>query len=217
MSTYILKNENIEPLEKVLFDKNHQFKIVSYKEIQSFSQNIVSLFCLKYGLYCVPTRELIDFLRSETDENNTIEIGAGSGIISRELNITATDSFMQLVPKYKALYEKLGQTIINYGNNVVKMDANHAVNYFKPDFVIASWCTHKFNPDEYWREGNEVGIDESQIVKTVKKYIHIGNEHIHQYKPILQLRHREIRADWLVSRALQSDQNVIWIWENPNK
>jgi hypothetical protein len=105
------------------------------------------------------------------------------------------------------------QTPVQYGENVYKYDALDAVKNYRPKIVIGAWVTHKFNPNEYYREGNQWGIDEIKLFGKVKKYIHIGNEHTHRHKPILGLPHREVKAEWLVSRSNQPEKNVIWIWE----
>jgi hypothetical protein len=148
----------------------------------------------------------------EISTDKTIEIGSGNGTICKVLGIIGTDNFMQQQLKYKVEYEKLKQTIVPYGKHVEKLNAIDAVNKYKPTIVIGAWCTHKYNPNEHWRGGNEIGIDEYKILRKVKKYIHIGNDKVHVNKPILAFPHKIIHKEWLVSRSMSKDKNVIYIW-----
>ena len=54
-------------------------------------------FCLSRGIHCLPTLELIEFLKEEIGIQRlgkiAIEIGAGHGAIAKALNIISTDSF----------------------------------------------------------------------------------------------------------------------------
>src|SRR5690606_34017898 len=110
--------------------------------------------------------ELLVFLQQEinNDIENSIEIGAGHGAISRMMNIRAYDNFMQLIPEVKAHYELLKQAIVPYGAHVINMDGNEAVRKFTPKYVIGAYCTHKYNPAEHWRGGNQIGFDEESII-----------------------------------------------------
>jgi hypothetical protein len=47
----------------------------------------------------------------------------------------------------------------------------------------------------------------------VEKYIHIGNQSVHNKKPIMKYKHREIKEEWILSRSQNIGQNVIYIWE----
>jgi hypothetical protein len=191
---------------------NGEFNILPYKDLSGIKQEHISLFCVKHGMYCLPTQELIDFLKENAEGYHTIEIGAGNGVIAKALNITATDSYMQKESGVATFYNLLRQTPVQYGNNVRKMDALIAVEHFCPDAVVASWLTHLYNPKEHWREGNIYGVDEGKIFKKIKKYIFVGNENVHKYKPILDIRHETYKPEWLLSRSLHKDLNVIYIW-----
>lgn len=214
-SINFLENNDITYIENILLDNKNQLKIVPYEKLKEISQNDISVFCCKHGLYNIPTQELIDFLKEQIGgkEKLTIEIGSGNGVMAKALGITATDSYQQEQPKYKALYKLTGQTPVTYGENVKKFDAEEATKLFNPQICIGSWITHKYNPLEHWREGNEVGVDENKLIRKVKKYIFIGNEHTHAKKPILDVPHKTIKAEWLVSRGVDKSKNVIWIWE----
>ena len=206
---------DISELKELLL-KDGELQIVSYNELKKFSQNEISQFCVEEGFYVIPTIELLLFLVREiypVDIKDVIEVGAGHGAISRSLGIRAFDNFMQLQPKYKAMYEAMRQTIVPYGKHVEKMDGNEAIKKVKPKVVIGAYCTHKYNPNEHWRGGNEIGFNEKLILERVDKYIHIGNQSVHSKKPIVKYEHREIKEEWIVTRSQHANQNVIWIWE----
>jgi hypothetical protein len=193
--------------------KNGEFQVKPYSEIVEFGKEIIMAFCVKYGMYCFPTRELIDFLKNEIgDEKKVIEIGAGRGIISKELNITATDSYQQKQQHIAELYEVLGQAPIQYGDNVERYDAIDAIRKFKPNTVLACWVTHKYNPRQHNREGNAEGVKEEKVLERVRKYIFVGNDKAHKGKPILDVEHRSYKFPWLLARTENQDLNSIWIW-----
>lgn len=211
----LLNRADIQYLKDLLLDEKGNLKVLDYNYLKDIPQSHLSQFCTEEGFYIIPTIQLLVFLQEEINEDfeNTIEIGAGHGAISRVLGIRAVDNYMQDDPKIKALYETYRQKTVPYGDHVERIDANSAVQKYKPNIVIGAYCTHLYNPKEHWREGNAYGIDEKKIIRKVKKYIHIGNEKVHGKKPILKEKTREVKEDWIVGRSLHSKQNVIWIWE----
>lgn len=215
MGLSILQKADISYLENILLDEQGHLKVVPYEQLKDVPQEHLSVFCVQHGFYCIPTQELIDFLSEEIGDlkEQTIEIGAGNGVLCRELGIKGTDSFMQLNPEIKAHYENLKQAIVPYGNHLERLDALEAVRKYRPKIVLAAWFTHKYNQKQHWRGGNMYGVDEKKILDKVTKYIHIGNETVHNKKPILELPHKVIQADWLLSRSVSRDKNVIYIWE----
>lgn len=177
---------------------------------KQFSQREICYFCVRYGIYCVPTVELVEWLRMRIGERSAIEIGAGNGVISAALKIPATDSRMQEDPAIALYYASIKQGVVQYGDNVRRVSANEAVRTFKPEVVIAAWVTHKFRPHETWRSGSEVGVVEEEIVDQAE-YVFIGNSHAHDQKPILQIPHAMLQFPWLISRAIEGE-NYICVW-----
>jgi cephalosporin hydroxylase len=155
----------------------------------------------------LPTEELIDFLHYQLTYP-AIEIGAGTGAIARALKIPATDSHMQERPEIKAYYESMGQPVIKYPIDVIKMDAETALKHYKPNTVVGAYITHKYNGVS----GNMYGVVEGKILAAKCKYILIGNDTIHHDKPILKYDHKTLRFDWLVTRS-QKEFNYIKIWQ----
>lgn len=177
---------------------------------QGFNQVEITHFCQRYGYYCIPTVELVDWLRERIAGRKAIEIGSGSGVLASMLAIPATDSRQQeradMAPHYRL------RAPIKYGKNVNSMHAEAAVKYYKPDVVIAAWVTHKYRPTEHWRKGNQYGVDENKILRSVKTYIHIGHTRVHEAKPILEIPHGELAPPWLVSTAISAGTNYICWW-----
>jgi hypothetical protein len=208
----VVERSDISYLTEVLI-KDGEVQVVPYEFFREIPNNHIIQFCVEHGVYCLPTTELIDFLKQEIEGHKTIEIGSGNGVIARALGIMGTDSKMQELAEIKQHYSALGQVTVNYGKDVISVDGEKAVSQYKPDIVIAAWVTHKYNPKEHYRHGNMYGVKEDKIINKVKKYIFIGNEDVHKTKPILDKPHGVVRGSWLVSRAFEPEKNVIWIWE----
>jgi hypothetical protein len=179
---------------------------------RSIPINHIQQFCVEEGVYCLPTTELIEFLREHIIDSRTIEIGAGHGAISRELGIRATDSKMQDRDDIALMYAMQGQGTVKYGKNVEVYDGIDAIRRYKPKVVISAWVTHKYNLNEHFRHGNMYGVKEETILEKVDKYIFVGNTKTHKLKPILDLPHKTIEVPWLVSRVMDGN-DIIWIWE----
>jgi hypothetical protein len=180
-----------------------------WKEREGRDDNEIRYFMHQYGIYVMPTTELIDWLR-ENIIGSAIEIGAGNGAISRALSVPITDSRMQERAEIKFMYQLSGQPVIEYPKDVEKLDAIEAINKYKPETVIGAFITHKY--DASIGEGNAWGVEEEILLKRVKRYINIGNKITHKKKPILKLPHEEYQFDWLVTRAVNQNENVIFVF-----
>ena len=152
-----------------------------YKE---FKQDDLSGFCLRHGLYCLPTVELVDkinqLILEVSPTRSAIEIGSGNGVLGKALGIPCTDSHMQERPEIRAHYRKIGQPVISYGEHVERLDAEAAVARYRPEVVVAAWVTHKYNEAEPERGGNAYGVDEVALLGQIKRYIFIGNFYVHE-------------------------------------
>jgi hypothetical protein len=207
----MLQNKDVSYLDEILM-RDGKLIPVSYAKIQEVSKEDIRIFCVKKGIYCIPTTELIEFLREEINGRKAIEIGSGNGAIGRTLGITMTDSFIQLSHDVKDAYDMFGQAKVPYGDDVQRYEASDALRRFKPEVVVAAWVTHKYNMRNHMAKGFSFGVDENKILEKVKRYIFIGSQSVHSGKPIHSVSKREVRAPWLVSRS-QFDDEVIWIWE----
>lgn len=210
-----LTQEDITSLENILLDNYGQLRVVPYQNIQNFSQNQVSLFCLKHAVYQIITQELVDFLKKEIKGFLSIEIGSGNGCLAKALGIPATDNFLQERKEIKRIYHNAGQPTIRYGSEVKKQDALTAIKLHKANCAVGSWVTHKYKPR--LQDGNKFGVDEMILAKKLEKYIFIGNSETHKNKELLRFcSPAAIKREWLVSRSMRRENNVIWIFDLMN-
>lgn len=175
----------------------------------NIDRNEINYFLYVHGIYVVPTEELINYLK-ENIVGSAIEIGAGNGAISRALNIPITDSRMQELEEIKMMYAMSGQPVIKYPDDVEKLNSDQAIVKYKPDTVIGCFITHKFKAEI--GNGNMYGVEEENILKSVKRYINVGNLTTHKSKPILKMKHEEHYFEWLITRAVNQKDNRIFIW-----
>lgn len=213
MPSEILKDVDVSYLDKELLDDEGRFIIKPSSFYNHIPHNHIRIWGNKNAIYCFTTTELIDWLKTEIDPKSTIEIGAGNSSIGRALNIPMTDSLLQNRTDVKHTYKAVGQATVNYPSDIVAASAKRAIKLYNPQTVIGAWITHKYNPNDPDREGNYWGIDEGKIIKKVKKYIVIGNEVIHNMKPIMEKVSYKYRYPWLISRAKFPDLNTIFVWE----
>lgn len=172
-----------------------------------------ALFGSHTGIYSFSTIELADYLRTIIAGRSAIEIGAGNGVLAEALGIPGTDSFQQRDPRYRAFYAGLKAVTVPYGPNVVEMHASRAVRHYKPEVVIGCWVTHKYDPREHWRGGNEVGIDEPDILRHCAAYVVVGHEHVHMEKPIWDRKHTIAYPPFVVSRAMSEGRDFVAVFE----
>ena len=210
---HIFDSQDITAINEAALDSKSRLLIHPKSFYDQFNQTAISQFCLENGLYSLPTLELINEIRLLIGESNAIEIGSGNGALGRALGIKMTDSYQQELPVYKAHYKSIGHATITYSSDVIKCDALTAVKRFKPHTVVGAWVTHKFNPKDPERHGNEVGIDMIKLLKRVRRIILIGNESVHKGNPLMDIDHQEISHPSLVSRSFKNDLNKIYIWE----
>jgi hypothetical protein len=171
-----------------------------------------ALFGHRCGVYSFPTVELVEYLRDLIGKRTAIEIGAGHGVLSEALGIPATDSRMQEQERYRAIYAEHNQPTVPYGPNIIECHASRAVRRYKPRVVIGCWVTHKYDPARHWAGGNEVGIDEEDILRHCEEYIIIGNERTHANKKIWKHRHRIEYPPFVYSRANNGTRDFVATW-----
>ena len=192
-------------------------------DIRALGDETIRFFCLTQGVYSVPTTEVIEFVDSLIpNKDKAIEIGAGNGVYGRSRGIKSTDNFMQH-PKNRAkfrnclaAYEKTGQPLVQYGEDVIELDAKDAVRQHKAETVVAAWVTHKYNPTKPHLDGNMFGVDFDWILKRahVKRLILIGNHNTHQNNPIMKREHQEYRLDGnIISRSIRPELDCVFVWD----
>lgn len=166
------------------------------------------------GFYCLPTVELIDWLREQIAGETAIEVGAGHGAIGRALGIPITDSRQQERPEIVALYEgQLGQGVVRYPDDVEKLTALEAAEKYRPSVVVAAWTTWRYDPRNHHRGGNVNGIDESKLLgkRYLSRYIQVEHARVHARRPIQLRRHTTHRLPFLWSRSLDR-LDLVRVW-----
>lgn len=211
-AAFVLNPERTRDIAHLLLDAEGRLLIREGRELSQTTAEERLLFGVRHGIYSLPTVELLEFLQARIAGRSAIEIGAGHGVLAQALSIPATDNRQQEDPAIRAYYESIGQPTIRYGDHVEKLDAEHALAKYRPQVVIACWVTHRFDEAEPQRGGSITGVDEAAILENCEEYIFIGNEKVHQHKPILSLPHERLTPRWLYSRALNGSPEFIAIW-----
>ena len=212
MNISVLHKVDTNEIKRTVLDEGGWIKVLSYKEWMKFSWHEIRQFMHEYPIYVLPTEELIDKLKCLINGYKTIEIGAGSGNIGKNLGIKMTDSYLQCRKDVKLVYELSGQPVIRYPSCVIKADAITAYQRFKPECIIGCYVTHKYA--EGMREGNMYGVDYERLIQSVKRLVLVGNYHIHSENPIMSLPHQEIELkDGLITRNDDRSADRIFVWD----
>ena len=217
MQTRIIDPSNVRDLGEQLLESDGSLKVVPSSTLRDTSIEERAIFGLKNGIYGFLTTELIEYLKDFIGARKAIEIGAGHGKLAQALGIAATDNRMQERPEIAAYYALLRQPVVKYGSNVEKLDAIEAVKKHKPQVVVASWVTHKYDASRHAAGGNEDGVKEEDVIGGCDAYVFIGNTKVHANKSIWSLPHKLITPEWLYSRAHNGSKDFIAIWEKPWK
>ncbi|MFT3815846.1 MAG: hypothetical protein QM740_21180 [Acidovorax sp.] len=212
MDLYVIDPAAVRDLSDLLLDAHGHVRVVPARVLERTTAQERMALGVRRGLYSFPTTELCSFLRERIGSRSAIEIGAGHGVLARALAIPATDNRQQEDPAIKAHYAALRQPTVSYGENVEKLEAQAAVEKYRPQVVIACWVTHRFDAQRPDAGGSESGVDEAAIIASCDEYIFIGNERVHAAKPIWALPHEKLTPPWLYSRAVNGSPDFIAIW-----
>jgi hypothetical protein len=208
----VINHLQVRDLRPLVFDAEGRMRVLPASFWQDTTVDERAVFGTRSGIYGFPTLELVERLRELIGARSAIEIGAGHGVLAEALGIVATDSFQQRDPKYRLVYELSQQAIVPYGASVVEMHASRAVRHYKPQAVVGCWVTHKYDPKQPERGGNEVGIDEPDILQHCESYIVVGNEEVHKHKVIWIRPHTIEYPPYLFSRATNGSRDFIAVF-----
>ena len=211
MKPYSLPKLDVRHLDALLLDDKGLLRVLPAATLQAIQPEELMVWAHNKGVYQFPTVELIDWLSERIVGVKAIEIAAGHGAIGRALGIPATDSYMQERPKVRAWYRSLGQPTITYPADVLRQDAEEAVNHHLPHTVLGAWITQKYQ--QGGDTGSAFGVDEEWMLGRVARYIVVGNHKTHGDKRILAREHQELSFPWLVSRSMWPEHNRIYVWE----
>lgn len=209
----LISKASTRDLSPEVLDDAGRLKILPAEYWAGTTINERAVFGVSHGIYCFPTTELVEHLGNTINGRTAIEIGAGCGVLADALGITGTDSYQQLKPKYRKVYEQAKQAIVPYGPNVLRMDAREAISRYHPEVVIGAWVTHKYNPAQHWDGGNEDGVDEMHILRNVKTYVAIGNQKVHRGKAIWSQLHLIMHPPWVYSKAMNGTPDFVARWD----
>jgi hypothetical protein len=217
MQIRVYQDKPVEYLDDILL-KDGELQVLSSADLLQIDYLDLQLWCHKNAIYGIPTKELIEVIKPHLVENKSIEVGAGCGVFGRVLNIPSTDSMIQNDPKVRLYYQALGQPIVNYGKNVINLEASEAIDKFKPEVVFGSWVTQYIPPEkaeELQGQGSEYGLKESEFLPNIKKYIVYGNDSIHGYKKILRDPKFKVETIYnnvdFFSRASRPELNCLYV------
>lgn len=174
----------------------------------------LKLWCHKRARYVLPTLELVTFIRGVINGRDALEIGSGNGDLGYMLGIRETDSYIQ--QKRSDLWARMGQVPTNPPAEVVMCDAMRAVYAYRPQVVVGSWITRKFETgidvEGVDLQASAFGVREEELLERVETYIHVGNEAIHGKKTLLRKPHETVRVPGHLSRHADQNLNVVYIW-----
>lgn len=215
MQIQILQDKPVEYIDDILL-KDGELQVLSAADLQKIEYVDLKLWCHKNGIYGLPSKELIDIIKSHLVENKSIEVGGGCGVFGRALGIPSTDSMIQSNPAMRAYYTALGQPIVDYGKNVIGLEASDAIAKYEPEVVFGSWVTQYADPYQPAPEGggSVYGLRESEFLNKIKKYIVYGNAAIHGQKEIFKDKNFKVERvynDAFFSRATYPKSNCLYI------
>ncbi len=217
MTFRVLQDRDVSYLDKLLIDDVGNLRVMPSEELKTLVLEDLQIWGNKKGVYCFPTWELISWLRSMIGERSAIEICAGNGAIGRALGLISTDSYVQTTPEVMAMYRSIGQNPIHPPKDVKRFEALEAVEAYKPEVVFGSYITQKYQDGDSCPPviGSSIfGVDELMLFSQVKMYICIGNETTHGNKRLLKEPHKKVSPNWLFTRSLTPEKNIIYIWEH---
>lgn len=197
----VLDPDSVRDLRPEALDEHGTLRVLPAAFWQATTVDERALFGLRTGSYGFPTLELVAYLKELIGGRRAIEIGAGNGVLCKALGIPGTDSYQQREPKYAAHYAALQQPTVPYGAHVEKMDAATAIRHYRPEVVIGCWVTHRYDPADHKRGGNEAGPDGDDLLAHCKDYVLIGNDRVHGANPLWSRSHTCVSLPFLYSRA----------------
>jgi hypothetical protein len=217
MQIRVYQDKPVGYLNDILL-KDGELQVLSAADLLQIDYSALQLWCHKNAIYGIPSKELIEVIKSHLVENKSIEVGGGSGVFGRVLNIPSTDSMIQNDPMVRMYYQVLGQPVVNYGKNVINLEASAAIDQFKPEVVFGSWVTQYVPPEkaeELQGQGSEYGLKESEFLPKIKKYIVYGNDSIHGHKKILNDPKYKVERIYngqdFFSRASRPELNCLYV------
>lgn len=210
---HVANPSSVKDLSPLLLDEKGKLRPVPASVLAETTVVERALFGMRHAVYGLLTNELLGYLKEVLGNKSAIEVGAGHGQLARYLGIPATDNRQQEWPEVAAYYRLMGQPVIQYGDNVERIDAISAAKKYQPDIVVGSWITHRYDPLRHEAGGNQDGVDEQELLNHCGAYLFVGNREVHKHKAIWTEPHEIIEPSWLYSRAHNGSPDFIAIWK----
>lgn len=194
-----------------LLDQNSKLPLMPIAEFKRCDPVYLRLFCHYAARYLLPTVELVQWLDDYIDGRSAIEIGAGCGDLGYHLGISMYDNYNQTWPDVREIYTAMQQPLIQYGQDVIEMDALEAAEKLKPDVIIGGWVTQWVDPKlpPPPGGGSMYGIKERELLEHCNEYIVVGCTAVHGGKFIMDEKPTIIDAsDFVVSRSQRGDDKI---------
>lgn len=211
-----IEKQDISELESEALDSDGALQVMTSAFYARFDQDQLIWFCVQYGLYLLPTVELVLALRQLIRGRKAIEVGAGNGCLGRALGIRMFDNFHQLWdPNTKEFMRSVRQPVVKYGADVERCDGAKAVRLRKPEVVIGAWNTNKYEERYHERDGNVIGIDARAIVRRAH-YIMVGSTDVHKNNHLVLEAKPEVlkwKPTIIYSRCYDASSNVVFLWK----
>jgi hypothetical protein len=188
MTIKLIEEGDIRYLEQKLSEKG-KVRCLAWKQLRRIPQIHIQQWCVLNGVYQIPTKELIAWLRDAIAGRPAIEICAGRSCLGRHLGIPMTDSYLHTQPDMLRHYRRLGQQPTIPDQDVLRMEALEAIRKLEPKVVIAAWPTQLYEEPD--RQSSIHGVNEEELLTLVDTYIVIGNLDVHGKKRILKKPHVE--------------------------
>ena len=213
-----LSGIDMAKLDRLLLDETGRMKLLTYEDYRPLSVLELRAWGNLRGRYSYPTTELISWLKEQIGGRTALEIGAGNGDLGYHLGIPMTDSYQQVKDPETIEYARMyGFQLTTPPKDVIMEDGETAVRHHKPQVVVASYVTQKYDPREHSAGGNYKGVRYEYVIERCQTFILIGNELVHSMYRALRLPHETFSFPWLVSRAKMQDLNRIWVWKGGRK
>jgi len=212
-----LARKDVSYLDRVLFDDSKRLRQVPSSLLEKLDYQDLRIWCHLNGVYALVTNELVDWLAEFINGRTAIEIGSGNGALGRALRVPKTDSYIQRRTDVMLMYMMSGQPLVQYGEDVERLEALEAVSRYTPQVVFGAWVTHWIDP--YLPAppggGSMYGVRELELLAqpSVEAYVVVGNKQIHGYKPICSISHQVHQFPWLWSRSGSPEDNAIFVWQ----
>ena len=171
-----------ETLDALILDEGRWLRVLRAADLPEGSE--LAWWCVRRGIYGLPTVEFCERVRELAAGRSVLEVAAGDGAFGRGLSragvllLASTDSKCQRRKQVRRIYEEQGQELVRYHPDVVAVEGSSAVQAYRPQVVVASWGTPRF--DAVLGDGFAEGLDWRWILNRVEFALLLGSLRTHR-------------------------------------